>query len=595
MHLCLHQTHHAIGDLDSTFGELKEVLRGDLSSSSSAPTLHLYPELYLTGYPLQDLIWHKAFIDSYLQHFKELGQFCLDQTPSSPPHAALVGGLEYTFDQYRSPTRIENVIFECCPGVPPRKVYTKALLPNHDIFDEERYFYPQREAVIYRFADLSMGLMICEDMWPSGIHRSSAFDPTAALYQKCQDEKTALDLVVNLSASPSFVGKHKQRLARAKHLSCLFSAPFAYVNRVGSEDEIVFDGSSFVVSGEELIHQCLPFASDQAKLPLPSFSSKHSDSCLSPTPKDLPLEQTWDTLFRPSLNLKNAPPKLHPLTPEDCDWIVRTLELGVKDYAFKCDFKRFLVAISGGIDSALVLALAKIIAGNQAVEAVYMPGQYSSPLSGEMATQMCQNLGIKLISQPIKFLHSTVRLLFADNFGKALEGLADQNIQARLRSSLIYARSNQTGAMVLNTSNKSELALGYSTLYGDSVGALSLIGDLYKSEVYQLADHINKNYGAPIPQEVIDRPPSAELKEDQSDDQELFPYPRIDAILEGLLSYLYAPEDLIQFGFASEEVYKIRRLYHQSEYKRKQFCPIIKLKTKSFGFGHRMPIAKHTT
>ena len=311
MYLRLHQTHHAIGDLGSTFGELEEVLRGD-SPSPSAPTLHLYPELYLTGYPLQDLIWHKAFIDSYLQHFKALGQFCLKQTPSSPSRVALVGGLEYTFDQHRCPTRIENVIFECCAGARPRKVYTKALLPNHDIFDEERYFYPQREAVIYRFSDLSIGLMICEDMWPSGIHRSFAFDPTAALYQKCQDEQTALDLVVNLSASPSFVGKHKQRLARAKYLSCLFSAPFAYVNRVGSEDEIVFDGSSFVASGKALIHQCRSFESDKAELPLPPFSADASASCLSPTPKDLPPEQTWDTLFRPSLNLKSHPPELRP-------------------------------------------------------------------------------------------------------------------------------------------------------------------------------------------------------------------------------------------------------------------------------------------
>ncbi len=562
---------------------------------NAIPELHLYPELYLAGYPLQDWIWHKAFVTSYLQHLQALGQFCVEQTAPSTPQAALVGGLEYTLDEFDCPVRIENVIYECRAGANLRKIYTKALLPNHDIFDEERYFYPQREAGIYHFAERHIGLMICEDMWPQGQHRSRAFDPTLVLQQKCRDEGVALDLLANLSASPAFVGKHRQRVGRAQYLSCLFEAPFAYVNRVGGEDEIVFDGSSFVVNGGELVHQCRTFEADLAAVPLPRFSPQTAPTCPSPASPGLPSEQTWDTLFRPSLDLEATPPQLRPLSPDDCDWMVRSLQLGVRDYADKCGFDHFLVAISGGIDSALVLALAKIIAGDsRRVEAIFMPGLYSSPLSRELATDMCQNLGIALTHWPIKFLHSTARHFFQDSFGEELEGLADQNIQARLRTCLLYARSNQKGAMVLNTSNKSELALGYSTLYGDSAGALSPLGDLYKSEVYQLAEHLNRTCQNPIPQGMIDRPPTAELKENQSDLQELFPYPRMDAILEGLLSYLYSPQDLIKFGFDEREVYKIYRLYHQSEYKRKQFCPIIKLKNKSFGFGHRMPIAKHT-
>jgi NAD+ synthase (glutamine-hydrolysing) len=254
---------------------------------------------------------------------------------------------------------------------------------------------------------------------------------------------------------------------------------------------------------------------------------------------------------------------------------------------------KFLVALSGGIDSALVLTIAKLaLKTGQSLEAIYMPSIFSAPLSTQLCEELCHNLGLPLSYLPIKFLHSSVKNAFQGTFQEKFEGFVDENIQSRLRGTLLYTRSNQTGAMVLNTSNKSELAVGYSTQYGDSVGALSILGDLYKTEVYQLCDFINNRFNHPIPAAIIERGPSAELRENQLDQDSLPPYSRLDGMLEGILSYRFGKSELMKLGFAENEVIKVLELYSKSEYKRRQFCPILKVKAKSFGFGYRVPINK---
>jgi NAD+ synthase (glutamine-hydrolysing) len=253
------------------------------------------------------------------------------------------------------------------------------------------------------------------------------------------------------------------------------------------------------------------------------------------------------------------------------------------------------VALSGGLDSSLVLTIVKMsLLPGQEVEAIYMPGNYSSPISWDLSSKLCLKLGVRLNSLPIKFLHSTIKMNFQGTFTESFEGLTDENVQSRLRGLLLYTRSNQTGAMVVNTSNKSEIAVGYSTQYGDSVGAISLLGDVYKTEAYRLAEWINHKFGAVIPDGIIQRPPSAELRADQKDQDSLPPYERLDAILEGILSFRYTYKDLLTQGFSEEEVKKVFELYYKSEYKRRQFCPIIKIKSKSFGFGYRVPLTKNT-
>jgi NAD+ synthase (glutamine-hydrolysing) len=269
------------------------------------------------------------------------------------------------------------------------------------------------------------------------------------------------------------------------------------------------------------------------------------------------------------------------------------LTFGIQEYANKCGFNKFLVALSGGIDSALVTAIVRLsLREGQSIEAVYMPGLYSAEDSYNWSLELCKNLGIPFKVQPIKFLHRTICNDFKQNFSEELSGLSDENIQSRLRGALIYARSNQTGAMVLNTSNKSEIAVGYSTLYGDSVGALSVLGDLYKSEVFALSNYINTIHKNLIPEGIITRPPSAELRENQKDSQSLPPYERLDAMLEGILSYRLGLKELQGSGFLRDELEKVYGLYTKSEYKRKQFCPIVKVRAKSFGFGYRIPICK---
>jgi NAD+ synthase (glutamine-hydrolysing) len=570
MQIHLYQTKHTIGDFDAIQKYLESKVEDLLQ-----PGIHLFPELFLTGYPLQDLVLQKTFIERYLEMQSWLEKF--GQKHQFSDSLILMGGLNYHFDENGLPRDIENCAFALRDGK-LENVYTKMLLPNYDIFDEEKYFAPGDQACVLEYKGQKIGVLICEDMWVSSLH---PVDPVKLLAEKNQE----LDLVVNLSASPFHVGKEEKRLKRGKELSSLYGAPFAYCNRVGGEDEILFDGGSFIVNGESELWRGNLFHVDQISLDVPAFSGKRREA-------NTDIENTWESLFSPALD-KSTPPKLPEMTDEVCQLTLQALAFGIQEYASKCGFNKFLVALSGGIDSTLVTAIVRLsLKEGQSMEAVYMPGFYSAEESYNWSLELCKNLGIPFKVQPIKFLHRTVGNDFKQNFGEELYGLSDENIQSRLRGALIYARSNQTGAMVLNTSNKSELAVGYSTLYGDSVGALSVLGDLYKSEVFALSNYINKAHGNLIPKGIITRPPSAELRENQEDSQSLPPYERLDAILEGILSYRLGLKELQGSGFPIDELEKVYGLYTKSEYKRNQFCPIIKVKAKSFGFGYRIPICK---
>jgi len=570
MQIHLYQTKHTIGDFDAIQKTL-ETKRDDLKK----PGVHLFPELFLTGYPLQDLVLQKTFIERYLEMQKWLVDFVAKEEFSDS--LILLGGLDYHFDDNGLPRDIENCVFALQKGK-VQNVYTKILLPNYDIFDEEKYFSPGNKACVLDYSGKRIGVMICEDMWVSSLH---PVDPVKLLAAT----KDSLDLVVNLSASPFHIGKEEKRLQRGKELSSLFGAPFAYCNRVGGEDEILFDGGSFIVNGDSELWRGNLFHIDQVSQDVPTFSGEKREPNTN-------IENTWESLFSPALD-NNTPPKLPEMTDEICALTLQALAFGIQEYAQKCGFKKFLVALSGGIDSALVTAIVRLsLKEGQSMEAVYMPGFYSAEESYNWSLELCQNLGIPFKVQPIKFLHRTIGNDFKQNFGEELSGLSDENIQSRLRGALIYARSNQTGAMVLNTSNKSEIAVGYSTQYGDSVGALSVLGDLYKSEVFALSKYINKAHGNLIPDGIITRPPSAELRENQEDSQSLPPYERLDAMLEGILSYRLGLKELHGSGFVRDELEKVYGLYTKSEYKRSQFCPIIKVKAKSFGFGYRIPICK---
>lgn len=577
MKITLHQTHHAVSDFPAILTYLEQTF------ASMAPEgIHIFPELFLCGYPLQDLVLAKDFIDLYQENLRLVDLWCQEKFKAQGPTCLLLGGLDYSFDQNGLPLAISNCIYEARPGKALTKIYTKKLLPNYDIFDEEKYFTPGVQSGLWQFEGETYALMICEDMWTSTLH---PVDPVSELAQECEKNDIKLRALFNLSASPYHVGKQARREARGREISNLFGAPFCYVNRVGGEDEILFDGQSFIASGNNIVFKAVSFAPALESLEIPA----NNQVAVSEKGQK---ENTWESLFAPRLDTAN-PPQLFALSESDCEDLIRALGFGLNDYARKCGFKKFTIALSGGIDSALVLSLIKLnLPAGWEVEALFMPGLYTAGESYDLAQGLCHSLGVKLTTTPIKFFHTTMKNSYRESYGVELDGLANENIQARLRGTYLYARSNHYASMVVNTSNKSEIAVGYSTQYGDSVGAMSLLGDLYKSEVYALCRYINKRYNNIIPEGLITRLPTAELRENQHDQQSLPPYEVLDAILEGILSYRLSTNDLMSRGFSREVVEQVFRLYSLSEYKRTQFCPIIKVRPKSFGFGHRIPITK---
>lgn len=574
--LVLHQTHHTLADFESIAATLKESLKG--------AGLHLFPELFLTGYPLQDLCLQRAFIDSYHQHFTAIDQW-IKKCPKTDTWRALVPGLHYELAPSGLPKEIENVVFEAVPGVGLKRIYTKRLLPNYDIFDEQKYFTPGTGNCFYEFQGSLFAVHICEDMWASSFHK---LDPCDLMYLEMKEKSLPVKMLINLSASPYDVAKKRKRFERAKSISLKFKCPFTYLNRVGGEDEILFDGSSFIVAGEKVACALKSFESETQEIVLENIQGRYEHE-----PVFHP-ENTWEGLFSPQLVTEKKPAVMKAWSDDECEDVLKALKFGLQEYARKSGFRKFLIALSGGMDSALVLAIVKLsLLPGQEVEAIYMPSIHSASLSTQLCEDMCRRIQVPLHHLPIKFLHATVRNTFTQTFRESFDGLVDENIQSRLRGALLYTRSNQTGAMVINTSNKSELAVGYSTQYGDSVGAISLLGDLYKTEVYRLAHYVNEKHGEPIPAGIIDRGPSAELRQNQLDQDSLPPYPRLDPMLEGILSYRYGKTELSGLGFTDEEIMKTLNLYLKSEYKRAQFCPILKIKAKSFGFGYRIPISKN--
>lgn len=645
MEIYLHQTHHTLADFASIQNYLfdyfspldsKEIERAEVNSDTSKdikkittitdptllnhnnntncsssqllpsqlssnrnPQLHVFSELFLAGYPLQDLCLQRPFINRYLEHLDQINTWSKEVWGPSVGKESiglLLGGLNYILGKDGVPVSIENVVFLLRPGAELEALYSKMLLPSYDIFDESKYFTPGQKAQIWEWEGIKIALTICEDIWPSSAY---LLDPISEISKRKKDCHERIDLIVNLSASPYHLNKQKMRIERAEEISKLLAAPLVYVNRVGGEDEILFDGQSFIICGDQIITTLPAFKREVFKWNLESGTKNSNLATNLQIEIEKDTQNTWEGLFSPQIMFDSSINKASLLnwSDSDCEEVTSALKFGIKEYARKVTARgkapKFLVAASGGIDSALVLAIAKLaLEAGEYLEAIFMPSRYSATISYELVSELCKRLRVPLHYMPIKFLHQTCKQVYNDTFKRPLEGLADENIQSRLRGTLLFAHSNQTGSLVLNTSNKSEIAVGYSTLYGDSVGAISVLGDVYKTEVYQLSNYINRKFNNLIPEGIITRPPSAELRENQVDQMSLPPYDRLDVIIEGILSYRYDMQDLIKLGLPPEEVERTFRLYHLAEFKRKQFPPILKIKRKSFGFGHRVPITK---
>jgi NAD+ synthase (glutamine-hydrolysing) len=566
MRLALAQLDALVGDLD---GNARRILAACREAAAAGADLVLTPELSLWGYPPRDLLLRPALL--------ERQAIALDGLAAALPEGlALLVGLAEPLAGADQP-HLHNAL-ALVEGRQWRVVARKRLLPSYDVFDERRYFRPGDSAAVLELERggrlWRLGLTICEDLWVEEDlqgHRLAGVDPIAALLEH------RIDLLLNLSASPFGQGKLELRHRLAARAAARLSAPVVYVNQVGGNDELVFDGASFCVDASGNL--ALQLASSAAALAL------------------------WDV---PASGAGAGPatgstPEPPPPPPEQ---LLRALVLGVGDYARKCGFRSALLGLSGGIDSALVAVIATAALGAPQVEALLMPSPYSSEGSLRDATALAERLGIGHRVLPISPLMAGFDTALSGALGEAPVGLTAENLQSRIRGTLLMAVANQQGRLLLSTGNKSELAVGYCTLYGDMNGGLAVIGDLYKSTVFALCNWLDSAAAAParaalgLPAEgeligaaIRGKPPSAELRPDQRDSDSLPDYGELDPILKRLVEELASPEQLVAEGADPAVVKRVAQLLQRAEFKRRQAAPALKVSGRAFGSGWRMPIA----
>ena len=561
----LAQVNPTVGDID---GNVRKVIEWMDRARALGCELVAFPELVLTGYPPEDLLFKPAFIEANLRALDAVAR-------ASAGLAAVVGFVDKRDDIYNAAGVLHDGRLA--------GVYHKQYLPNYGVFDENRYFQCGRDAPVFQLGDTVFAVNICEDIWyPTG--------PTTA------QALAGAELVVTINGSPYHAGKgqfrEKMLSTRASDdLVCL-----AFVNTVGGQDELVFDGESLIFNEKgERLAAGKAFEEDLvlADVDLDAvFRARLHDSRRRK-------EKLGSSAIGPRVSLQRCPavpkPALAPREPETLvrvEEVYRALVLGTRDYVRKNGFKRVVVGLSGGIDSSLVAALAVTALGPANVVGVTMPSPYSSAGTRQDARRLAKNLGIEFLSLPITPLFRAYRRRLAGVFKGLKEDVTEENIQARVRGTLLMALSNKFGWLVLTTGNKSEIAVGYCTLYGDMAGGFAVIKDVPKTLVYELARHVNRRENrAVIPESVFDRAPSAELRPQQTDQDTLPPYDILDAILEQYVERDRAVDDIVAMGFDRPTVERVARMVESAEHKRKQAPVGLKVTSRAFGTGRRMPIA----
>ncbi|NCR41696.1 MAG: NAD+ synthase [Microcystis aeruginosa W13-11] len=548
MRIAIAQLNPIVGDIE---GNAQRILETAQTAFNQGAELLLTPELSLCGYPPRDLLLNLGFVEKMSQQLQLLSQ----QLPEKL--AVLVGFVE---KNPSATVRGEKPLFNSIALLKSqeiKQIFTKRLLPTYDVFDEDRYFASGKESQYFQLTEnnFKIGVTICEDVWNDEQfwgQRQYAVNPMADL------ANLGVDLIVNLSASPYSVGKQKLRESLLSHSATRYNLPIVYVNQVGGNDDLIFDGDSVAFNRQgEVIYRAQAFTSS---LELIEFN------------QDL------------------LPAVIHPLPVDEDEEIYQALVLGVRDYVQKCGFKRVIFGLSGGIDSSLVAAIATDALGKENVLAMMMPSPYSSDHSISDAVALVNNLGIKSEKLAIKEIMTAYDQLLEGLFAGTDFGIAEENLQSRIRGNLLMALSNKFGHLLLSTGNKSEMAVGYCTLYGDMNGGLAVIADVPKTRVYSLCRWLNR-YGEIIPLNVINKAPSAELKPNQKDQDSLPPYEILDAILALLIDRHQSAEQIIAAGFEPEIVQKVIKLVKNAEFKRKQAPPVLKISDRAFGTGWRMPIA----
>lgn len=572
MKIAIAQLNPTICDLN---GNAKLILEAAKKASAENARLLLTPELSLCGYPPRDILLQPSFIDALATVLQQLAKdipnnlAVLVGTVQANPHAGKEGGKPL----FNSAALLENGEI--------RQVFHKRLLPTYDVFDEYRYFEPGRQSEYFTInttdsndaVKIRVGVTICEDIWNNEKFwgkRSYASDPLADL------AKQEVDLIVNISASPYTLGKQKVREAMLNHNTRHDIPPIIYVNQVGGNDDLVFDGSSFALDKNGNV--VLRAAACEIDFVTVEYDENKQD-----------LLPSYIQTIAESLDAE----------------IWAALVLGVRDYVRKCGFYQVVIGLSGGIDSCLVAAIATAAIGSQNVLGVLMPSPYSSEHSISDALELAANLGIKTQTLPIGNLMQEFDRTFSDLFADTPFGLTEENLQSRIRGNLLMAISNKFGHLLISTGNKSEMAVGYCTLYGDMNGGLAAIADVPKTRVYSICNWLNStqekqvnpfsfpipNPHHPIPDNVLTKAPSAELKPGQVDQDSLPPYEILDDILHRLIHEHQSPGEIITAGHDKIVVEKVVRLVTRAEFKRRQAPPGLKVTDRAFGTGWRMPIA----
>jgi NAD+ synthase (glutamine-hydrolysing) len=582
MRIGLAQLNPTVGDLAGNRRKILDAYQGLVRQGAE---LVVFPELIVCGYPPRDLLFKRRFVPDNEESLTEIAT-AIGEVP------AIIGFVETN----PAPTgrRFFNAAAFCHRGE-IQVIGRKCLLPTYDVFDEDRYFEAAREPRIVTFAGKRIGLTICEDLWKNpkiDTARLYTIDPIAWLAAE------RVDLVVNLSASPWYAGKGSVREQLVSDTAKKLRCPLVYVNAIGGNDELVFDGRSLVASATgEITARLGAFVEEQRVVDLDHTNDQWpvTNDLLG---KPVPIEKAPDQ--SPSLAPTPAPTGHwslvtgHSPQPAALDHsadIHAALILGLRDYAHKSGFKRALIALSGGIDSALVAVLAVEALGAENVIGVSLPSAISSQHSRDDARILAQNLGIRFETIAIADAVASAEAALGPVFVGRSRDVTEENIQARIRGVVMMALSNKFGALLLTTGNKSEVAVGYCTLYGDMCGGLAVISDVFKTQVYALCRWINREREI-IPTNTITKPPSAELRPGQVDQDSLPPYDVLDAILEGYVEKGLSRRDLISEGFPETVVNDIVRKVDLNEYKRKQMAPGLKITPLAFGVGRRIPIVQ---
>ena len=557
MKICLAQINPTIGAFKQNVGKICKSIN---TAREKGADLVIFPEMSVVGYPPKDLLELSGFVDSNLKALEEVKN-------SVTGISAIVGFVD------RNVAQRGKALYNAAAHIKNRKIVSrhyKSLLPTYDVYDEDRYFEPTHDISIARISGRKFGISICEDVWgadvvwPGTIHHK---DPVECMVRQ------GAEIIINISASPFTIGKQDVRLKMLTGHAKRNKVPIVFVNQIGGNDDLVFDGNSLVINKEGIVVG----RASGFKEELLMVEFKGSDLTIGGNKSRSAKKETR-----------------YAAGEGDIESVYNALVLGTRDYVKKCGFKKAVIGLSGGIDSAVTAVIAVKALGKNKVLGVTMPSTFSSKGSVDDSMVLAKRLGIKCELIPIKSVYNAYTKTLSGVFAGLPFDVTEENLQARIRGKILMAISNKHGYLVLTTGNKSELAVGYCTLYGDMCGGLAVISDIPKTMVYSLAEYINRRKEI-IPADTIEKPPSAELRPNQKDQDSLPSYDVLDGVLRAYVEESKDVGDIIEMGYDESLVKDIINKVDRNEYKRKQAAPGLKVTTKAFGTGRRMPLAQRYT